>query len=84
MNDEQRKELIDIYRHNWFSETDFKNVKYMGLNTIRLPFYWRDILEEKNGQFVRKEETEAFSYLDEFVSNCKNMTFTASLTFMER
>ena len=71
LNDEQRKELIDIYRHNWFSEIDFKNVKDMGLNTIRLPFYWRDILEEKNGQFVRKEETEAFSYLDEFVSNCK-------------
>lgn len=56
LNDEQRKELIDIYRHNWFSETDFKNVKDMGLNTIRLPFYWRDILEEKTVNLCVKKK----------------------------
>ncbi len=71
LNDAQRKELIDIYRENWFGEQDFKNIKDMGLNAVRLPFYWRDILDEKDGVYTRKNETEAFSYLDSFMENCK-------------
>ncbi len=71
LNDSQRKELIDIYRSNWFSEVDFKNVKELGLNTIRLPFYWRDILDEKDGVFTRKSEEDAFSYIDSFITNCR-------------
>ncbi len=71
LTDSQRKELTDIYRENWFSEIDFKNIKELGLNTIRLPFYWRDILDENNGVFTRKNEEEAFAYLDSFIENCK-------------
>lgn len=70
LTDSQREELTDIYRNNWFSEVDFKNVRELGLNTIRLPFYWRDILDEKDGAFTRKSEKDAFSYIDSFVENC--------------
>ncbi len=71
LTDEQREELTNIYRENWFSDIDFRNVSELGLNTIRLPFYWRDILDEKDGMFKRKEEEEAFSYMDSFVEKCQ-------------
>lgn len=70
--DEQRSQLIDIYRENWFSESDFEFIKNdLNLNMIRLPFYWRNILVEKDGVFTRKSEEEAFGYIDSFVENCK-------------
>lgn len=72
LNDEQRKELVDLYRCCWFGEEDFALIKEMGLNMIRLPFYWRDILnEDSSGSFVPKEEKEAFAYLDSFLEGCK-------------
>lgn len=72
LTDKQRKELIDTYRANWFSESDFSFIKNdLNLNMIRLPFYWRDILDENDGVFTRKSESDAFTYLDWFVSQCK-------------
>ncbi len=71
LTDKQREALVNIYRENWFSEVDFKNIYEMGMNTIRLPFYWKEILDEKDGVFVRKDEKTAFSYIDSFVSNCQ-------------
>lgn len=68
LNQEQREELIKTYRNAWFGEEDFALVKEMGLNLIRLPFYWRDILNE---DYSRKSEEEAFGYLDSFLENCK-------------
>lgn len=60
LTDKQRKELIDIYRANWFSESDFSFIKNdLNLNMIRLPFYWRDILDENDGVFTRKSESDA-------------------------
>lgn len=64
----QQEELIRLYRDSWFGEEDFALVREMGLNLIRLPFYWRDILEE---DYRRKKEEEAFAYLDSFLENCK-------------
>lgn len=74
LTSEQRSSLIDNYRANWFSDYDFKVVKNdLGYNAIRLPFYWRDILnyDETNKTFSRKSETEAFSYFDWFLNECK-------------
>lgn len=63
------EELIDYYRSCFFNEEDFKIIKeVMKLNCIRLPFYWRNIL---NDDFSKKEEKEAFEYLDWFIEKCK-------------
>lgn len=73
LTDEQRKTLVDTYRANWFSEEDFDFVKNnLGMNAIRLPFYYRDILDESDdGQtFTRKSEDEAFEYFDWFAQQC--------------
>ncbi len=62
-------ELQEYYYKSFFNENDFKIVKEdLGLNTIRIPFYWRNIL---NDDFSRKNEDEAFKYLDWFLENCK-------------
>lgn len=72
LTDTQRKELTDIYRANWFSESDFSFIKNdLEMNMIRLPFYWRDILDEKDGVFTRKSEETAFAYLDWFIDQCQ-------------
>lgn len=61
--------LKDYYYKSFFDENDFKIIKNeLGLNTIRLPFYWRNIL---NDDLTRKEEDVAFKYLDWFLTNCK-------------
>lgn len=66
---ENLNEWLNYYYNAWRSENDFKIIKEVGFNTIRLPFYWRNIL---NDDFSLKEEDEAFYYLDWFVQNCKD------------
>ena len=67
--EENIDERLDYYYDAWWSENDFKIIKDVGFNTIRLPFYWRNIL---NDDFSRKSEEVAFEYLDWFIENCKN------------
>jgi endoglucanase len=70
MTSAEKAAAVAAYRQAWFSADDFKVVKNnLGLNAIRLPFYWRNIL---NDDLSVKSETEAFSYLDWFVTNCKD------------
>ena len=72
LSDEQRIELVDVYRKNWMSSDDFVRIKEeFHMNAIRLPFYWRNILDEVDGNYVRKSEEEAFGYLDWFMEQCK-------------
>ena len=59
-------ELMKYYWNCFFTEEDFRIIKEeLGLNTIRLPFYWRNIL---NDDYSLKSEEEAFGYLDWFMS----------------
>lgn len=63
------EELIDYYRACFMSDIDFKIIKEdMNFNVIRLPFYWRNIL---NDDLTLKEESKAFAYLDWFLEKCK-------------
>lgn len=62
---EQAEELYEIYRNNWWSEEDYDNIKALGINTVRLPFGWRDL---QNPDYSYREEP--FARLDEFISNC--------------
>ena len=58
--------LLAIYYDCFFSKDDFRIIKEeLGLNCIRLPFYYLNILNE---DLTRKEETEAFGYFDWFLS----------------
>lgn len=59
---------LDYYYSSWWSDIDFKNIKDTGFNTIRLPFYWRLIL---NDDYSIKNEEVAFKYLDKFLEGAK-------------
>ena len=68
LTDEERAQLMEIFYDNWFTEDDAKRVKALGMNCLRVPFYYRDILnEDENGDFSLKSEAEAFKYLDKIV-----------------
>ena len=58
-------EMMEYYWSCFFTEDDFRIIKEeLGLNTIRLPFYYLNILNE---DLTLKEEAEAFAYLDWFI-----------------
>lgn len=59
------EELMAVYWQCFFTEEDFRIIKEdLGMNTIRLPFYYKNIL---NDDLSRKEEEKAFAYLDWFI-----------------
>ena len=61
------EELMDYYYSCFFTEEDFRIIREdLGFNTIRLPIYYLNILNE---DLTLKEESDAFSYLDWFIAN---------------
>ena len=60
--EEKMYELIAVYQDNYFTETDFDNLDELGANCIRLPFWYRNLVDE-NGEFYEN----AFQRLDWFV-----------------
>lgn len=61
------EDLLKLYWDCFFTEEDFRIIKEdLGFNTIRLPFYYLNILNE---DLTPKSEAEAFAYLDWFVEN---------------
>ena len=66
LKDYDIQDLLEYYWHCFFTEEDFRIIKEdLGMNTIRLPFYYRNILNE---DLTRQSEADAFAYLDWFVS----------------
>lgn len=60
------EELFSYYRECFFAEEDFRIIKQdLGMNTIRLPFYYLNIL---NDDLSLKSEEDAFEYLDWFIA----------------
>jgi len=47
---EDAMKLIKLYQDNYFTEEDFDYCKELGMNCIRLPFWYRNIVDE-NGEF---------------------------------
>lgn len=60
--EEQAQELLNIYYDNFWTEKDFDNCAEMGMNVLRLPFWYLNIVD-KNGNF----KADAFERVDWFV-----------------
>ena len=69
LNQEKINELWSIYYKSYCQEIDFQNIKEIGLNTIRLPMYYRNFLEGEDDKLVMKEN--AFVFIDYFLENAK-------------
>lgn len=59
---EKMYELVSAWRDGFFTEADFDNLDALGANCIRLPFWYRNLVDE-NGEFYEN----AFARLDWFV-----------------
>lgn len=55
-------ELINLYQDNYFTEADFDYCKEIGMNCIRLPMWYRNLVDE-NGAFY----DNCFERIDWFV-----------------
>ncbi len=59
---EEAEELMDVYRSNWIKEQDFDIIKSFGMNTIRLPFDYKLLMDSDSKPFQLKED--AWEWLD--------------------
>ncbi len=66
---EQLKELNDAYFNAYCTEADFKLIKDTGLNTIRLPMYFRNFMEGPDEALTMR--ADAFEKLDYFLELAK-------------
>ncbi len=56
--EEAMYEIVDAYQDSYWTEADFDNCARLGMNVIRLPFWWRNLVDE-NGVFYGYEEAVA-------------------------
>jgi len=57
--EEGKDKLLAAYQDNWITETDLDNIAAMGMNVVRLPFWYRN-LETERGKWRR----DAFRRMD--------------------
>lgn len=74
---EQAQELLNIFYDNWITEWDLDNIKAMGFNCVRVPFWYRNFYtgnvydENSNLEKILDENGEwDFSRLDWVVEEC--------------
>ena len=64
-------ELINIYQENWITEYDLDQIKEMGFNCVRVPFWYRNFYYDDDGTKILDENGEwDFSVLDWVVEEC--------------
>ncbi len=64
-------ELMNTYMDNWITEYDLDEIKSMGFNCVRVPFWFRNFYYDDNGTKILDENGEwDFSRLEWVVSEC--------------
>ncbi len=68
---EAAQELLETYYDNWITEWDLDNIKSMGFNCVRVPFWYRNFYYDDKGDKILDENGNwDFSYLDWVVEEC--------------
>ena len=69
--EEKAYELFNTYMDNWITEYDLDEIKAMGFNCVRVPFWYRNFYYDDNGRKILDENGEwDFSRLEWVVSEC--------------
>ena len=64
-------ELMNTYMDNWITEYDLDEIKKMGFNAVRVPFWFRNFYYDDKGTKILDENGEwDFSRLDWVVEEC--------------
>lgn len=69
LNSEKIEKLWDAYYKSYCTEEDFKNIKEIGFNMIRLPMYYRTFMEGDDNKLRMKEEP--YKLVDWFLEMAK-------------
>ena len=67
--EEETEGLMDIYRTNWIQGSDFDIIKSFGMNTVRLPFDYKLLMDSDEKPFRLKDD--AWEWLDQAISMAK-------------
>ncbi len=68
---EKAYELFNTYMDNWITEYDLDEIKKMGFNCVRIPFWFRNFYYDDNGTKILDKNGEwDFSRLDWVVEEC--------------
>lgn len=63
--------LMNTYQDNWITEYDLDQIKEMGFNCVRVPFWYRNFYSDDNGTKILDKNGEwDFRYLDRIVEEC--------------
>lgn len=69
--EEKAYELMNIYMDNFITEWDLDNIKSMGFNCVRVPFWFRNFYYDDNGRKILDDKGDwDFSRLDWVVEEC--------------
>ncbi|MGN0179092.1 MAG: glycoside hydrolase family 5 protein [Monoglobaceae bacterium] len=63
---DETAKLINSYQDNYITEWDFENVKNMGFNCIRIPFWYRNFMSDEIGTYITENDDDnpGFQRLD--------------------
>lgn len=63
---EETQSLIRKYQDSYITEWDFENVKNLGFNCIRIPFWYRNFMSDENGTYYTTDDNKnpGFEKLD--------------------
>ena len=68
---EKAYELMNTYMDNWITEYDLDEIKKMGFNAVRVPFWFRNFYyDDKGTKILDKNGEWDFSRLDWVVEEC--------------
>ena len=70
---EKARELLSVYRENWITEDDFRNMAELGMNVIRLPFGYWDFMSDLDGTWLAEnpDENPGFVTFDRVLELCE-------------
>jgi aryl-phospho-beta-D-glucosidase BglC (GH1 family) len=57
--DAQIQELFDTYQDNWITSDDFDFLKSVGVNSIRIPFWYRNFMSDEAGTWINNDDGSA-------------------------
>ena len=65
--------LFDTYQDSWITEKDLDRIQSMGMNCVRLPFWYRNFQKDDNGTYYggdNMKKNPGFQRLDWLVEQC--------------
>ncbi|MBE7087151.1 MAG: glycoside hydrolase family 5 protein, partial [Clostridiales bacterium] len=65
---ERTEELLSCYQQNYITEYDLRFIRSLGLNFVRVPFFWTEIMD-----FEGQIKANAFTQLDWVIEECSKL-----------